>query len=57
MQEAKSEISHFVDAQWIIVNDDFEQALNELKSIILTQRLKSHSQQQKYASLLADLLS
>jgi guanylate kinase len=57
MQEAKSEISHYVDAQWIIINDDFEQALTELKSIILTQRLKACSQQQKYASLLVDLLS
>jgi guanylate kinase len=57
MQEAKSEISHYVEAQWIIINDDFEQALTELKSIILTQRLKARSQQQKYASLLVDLLS
>lgn len=57
MQEAKSEISHYVDAQWIIINDDFQQALTELKSILLTQRLKAGLQQQKYASLLTDLLS
>lgn len=57
MQEAKNEMSHFIDAQWLIVNDDFEQALIELKSIILTQRLKACSQQQKYGSLLVDLLS
>ena len=57
MQEAKSEISHYVDAQWIIINDDFQQALTELKSILLTQRLKAGLQQQKHASLLTDLLS
>ena len=57
MQEAKSEISHYVDAQWIIVNDDFEQALFELKSILVAQRLKACLQQQKYAPLLGDLLS
>ncbi len=57
MQEAKSDISHYVDAQWIIINDDFEQALTELKSIILAQRLEACSQQQKYDSLLIDLLS
>lgn len=57
MQEAKSEISHYVDAQWIIINDDFEQALTELKSILLAQRLKACIQQHKYASLLTDLLS
>ena len=57
MHEAKSEISHYVDAQWIIINDDFQQALTELKSILLTQRLKAGLQQQKYASLLTDLLS
>jgi guanylate kinase len=57
MQEAKNEISHYVDAQWLIVNDDFEQALIELKSILLAQRLKASLQQQKHASLLCDLLS
>lgn len=57
MQEAKSEISHYVDAQWIIINDDFEQALREFKSILLAQRLKASLQQQKYAPLLIDLLS
>ncbi|MFT7491203.1 MAG: guanylate kinase [Pseudohongiellaceae bacterium] len=57
MQEAKNEMSHFIDAQWLIINDDFEQALIELKSIVLAQRLKAYSQQQKYGSLLVDLLS
>jgi len=57
MQEAKSEISHYVDAQWIIINDNFEHALSELKSILVAQRLKAPLQQQKYASLLSDLLS
>ncbi len=57
MQEAKSEISHYVDAQWIVINDDFEQALTELKSILVAQRLKAPLQQKKYASLLSDLLS
>ncbi len=57
MQEAKSEISHYVDAQWIIINDNFEHALGELKSILVAERLKAPLQQQKYASLLSDLLS
>ena len=57
MQEAISEMSHYVDAQWLVVNDDFEQALGELLSIMSAQRLRLDMQQYKYETLLADLLS
>lgn len=57
MQEAINEMSHYVEAQWLVVNDDFEQALDELHSILLAQRLKMDKQQQKHQQLLTELLS
>ena len=57
MQEAISEMSHYVEAQWLVINDDFDRALQELQSIVLSQRLHGHRQQQKHQHLLNDLLS
>ena len=57
MCEAMNEMSHYVEAQWLVVNDDFDQALVDLHTIILAQRLKLETQQVKYQALLSDLLS
>jgi len=57
MQEAINEMSHYVEAQWLVVNDDFDQALNDLHSILLAQRLKMGAQQNKHQHLLTELLS
>ena len=35
MAEAKSEISHYVESHYIIVNDDFNQALSEFQAIVI----------------------
>lgn len=56
MQQAISEISHYTESQWLIINDDFERALQELHSIITTQRLETTKQQEKHRRLLDDLL-
>lgn len=56
MQQAISEISHYTESQWLIINDDFERALQELHGIINTQRLATAKQQQKHCTLLAELL-
>ena len=57
LAEAKEEMSHYVAADFLIINDDFEIALSELQSIVRSQRLKLASQQQKNQRLLKDLLS
>jgi guanylate kinase len=56
MQDAVIEISHYREFDYLVVNDDFEQALQELKSIILSHRLTSSRQQLKLSVLLAQLL-
>jgi len=57
MQEAINEMSHYQESQWLIVNDDFEQALNEFHGLILALRLDIAKQQQRYQVLLNDLLA
>jgi len=57
LAEAQEEMSHFVEADYLIINDDFDTALSELRAIIISQRLKLASQQQKNHQLLKDLLS
>lgn len=57
MAQAVSEISHYHEYDFIIVNDDFEQALMDLKSIIHSQRLTSASQIITHSGMLNDLLA
>ena len=57
LAEAQKEMSHFVEADYLIINDDFDTAVSELQAIILSQRLKLENQQQKNCKLLKDLLS
>lgn len=56
MQQAQAEISHFKEFDYLIINDDFQQALDELKSIVQANRLKLAIQREKYAKLLSLLL-
>lgn len=53
---AKTEMSHYVEFDYLVVNDDFATALDELKAIVLAQRLRSSHQQRKLQSLLEGLL-
>lgn len=56
MADAVTEMSHHDEFDYLIVNDDFNQALTELKSIIVANRLQRKRQQQKLGSLLKNLL-
>lgn len=57
MQDAATEISHYAEYDYLVVNDDFDTALTELKSIILANRLNINRQQYQLESLLVDLLA
>ncbi|VUD69159.1 Guanylate kinase [Thalassocella blandensis] len=57
MAEAKSEMSHYAEADYLIINDDFDKALLEFQAIIHAERLKLEKQQAKLQSLLQNLLS
>ncbi len=57
MAEAKSEASHYVEADYLIVNDQFDVALAEFKAIIVANRLRLVTQGQKHTGLITSLLS
>jgi len=57
MAQAKAECSHFQEFDYIIVNDDFDQALTDLITIVNNQRLKKSQQTEKYNDLFNDLLA
>lgn len=54
---ATQEISHCHEADYLIVNDDFDTALQELKAVVTAHRLRLERQQQRHAALLRELLS
>jgi len=57
MHEAISEMSHYVEFDYLVINDDFDEAKDNLASIIKGNRMLHEHQQQKHAKLLAQLLS
>jgi guanylate kinase len=57
MHDAVSEMSHYGEFDYIVINDDFEQAKSDLSAIFVSKRLLKSVQQQKHADLLAELLT
>lgn len=57
MRDAVSEMSHYSEFDYIVINDDFEQAKNDLSAIFVSNRLLREFQQEHHTELLAELLS
>ena len=57
MRDAVTEISHFDEYDYLIVNDDFDEALTELKSIIIAFRMQKTRRKQQLSGLLKGLLN
>jgi guanylate kinase len=57
MREAISEMSHYVEFDYLIINDDFEQAKADLAAIITGNRMLHQQQQNKHEQLLIKLLA
>lgn len=55
MRDAQAEISHYHEYEYLVVNDNFAQALEELRCIILAERLKRAKQEFNLARLLLEL--
>ncbi len=56
MEQASSEISHYNEFDYIIVNDDFDTALSQLETILTAERLKKDIQKFKHQALIDELL-
>ena len=56
MQSARDEISHYANADFIVLNDNFETALSDLQAIVRSQQLSQYHQSQHLTSVIEDLL-
>ncbi len=57
MRDAVSEIRHYDEFDYVVVNDDFDVALGELRMVILAQRQRLPVQRVRLAGLIEELLA
>lgn len=57
MSAARSEISHWEEADYLIINDDFDTALTELRAVVHSLRLRTSQQQIVLDELINSLLA
>jgi guanylate kinase len=55
LADARDTVSHLPEFDYLVVNDEFETALGELKTIVAACRLTQKRQSRKYAGLIEDL--
>ncbi|WP_369988761.1 guanylate kinase [Pseudomonas xanthosomatis] len=56
MKEAVSEMVHYDEYEYVIINDDFVVALEEMKAVFASNRLLLNKQQQRHGDLLKQLI-
>ena len=56
MADARSELSHYPEYDYLVINDQFEVALAELRAIVLAERLRESRQSQRFAGELGAML-
>lgn len=57
MRDAVSEMSHFAEFDFVVINDDFDIALQDLKAIITANRLRTPLQASRHGEMLNELLA
>ncbi len=57
MRDARSELSHFGEYDYLVVNDVFDQALVDLRAIVAAERLRLSRQQRRHAAALEAMLA
>lgn len=56
MVDARSELSHFPEYDYLVINDDFATALAELRCVVTAERLREPRQSGRFTEVLADML-
>jgi guanylate kinase len=54
---ASKEIAHCKEFDYLVINDNFEAAFEDLKAIVLSKRLQCKHQTKKYAMLIKELIN
>ncbi len=57
MRDALAEMSHYGEYDYLVINDDFELALTEMKAVIAAQRLRIARQSEANSEMLKQLLT
>ena len=57
MHAARNEMIHYDEADFVVLNDDFDSALGDLQSIIRAHRLAQSAQARHLTHVIADLLN
>jgi guanylate kinase len=55
MRDADREMSHYHDAEYLVINDDFDQALFDLDAIVHSQSLTLARQSIRHRELIESL--
>lgn len=56
MREARAEMSHYAEYDALLVNDEFDRAVEQLYILVAAQRLRSGRQRYAHAALIRELL-
>ncbi|CAL4325054.1 guanylate kinase [Buchnera aphidicola] len=56
MEKAVDEMNHYSEYDYLIINDDFQKAINDLKTIVFAEHLCAFHQKNKYNLLISQLL-
>ena len=56
MRDAVAEMSHYREFDYLVINDDFDTALADLRAIVRARRLRRERQTARYGELIASLL-
>ena len=57
MALAKQEMQHYGEFDYIVINDNFDQAVLEVRSIVISRRLEREVQKKRYSTLIQGLLN
>lgn len=57
MAQATRDMSHYVEYDYVVINDDFDRALLDLQAIVRAGRLRQERQSQENVRLLQELLA
>ncbi len=57
MRDAKAQISHYSEYDYLVVNDDFSEAMRELRSVVQSDRLRQERMSERLRDQLGSMLS
>ena len=56
MRDARAELSHYPEYDYLVINDDFAEALGQLRAIVTAERLREPRQSARFQGALREML-